>query len=589
MNSGGLASDVFRECGLHERFSVARTKYGSPPVITWAAVLTAPAPDPEPILSHLRARVDYVLGASFAFSSIIAQGDSHRPRVARLKPVPTSKDIVSLRESIALDNVAAADVDGAPGPAGTIQDEDEEKKVVNSLRRLRNRCMTAEERLRIDESLLSISDRTLWNVALYPVTSTEEAKSYFVLTATFNHIIADGKGTFNVFNALLSRADPAPDPSDPTAPSAPSDQAFDVTIEPEADALPQDEETKAAPFWPQSVLKNLLECPVGLRTVDLDAAFSTKLKAVAKQHSVKTLHPVFEAAVVIALDHAVASVDPAKGPNDDGSSHSIITSTAISVRGSSLSQVPVSQHGHYGGNWVGGREGRVLCKPALRFWDLARHIADQLGRPQTLKAAMSLWKGLQFLPASTGEALVDPPQKDAVDELPLEADGWAHKMREFVGATPGMSSYTSSVGLSNLGFFPLDREADDPLFSVSQTSWTQVASPIGQCLVVNIVGSGRSQPAAAHQVVGSQQQQQPDGIPEGSVTAATALKHEQPVVSKAVPDLGGISFAITYRRGSVDEDILHRFESYLRDLLLLLAAGDIDADADVTSIRPRLS
>ncbi|KAL9935592.1 hypothetical protein V8E36_005169 [Tilletia maclaganii] len=267
--------------------------------------------------------------ASFAFSSIIAQGDSHRPRVAQLK---------------ALDNVAV-------DPLILMRTRMRKEKVVNSLRRLRNRCMTAEERLRMDGSLLSISDRALLNVALYPVTSREEAKSYFVLTASFNHIIADGKGTFDVVNALLSRADPAPDPSDPTAPSVPSDQAFDVTIEPEADAPAQDEETKAASSWPQSVLKNLLR-QTGSEGAKLESCTSPPC---------------------------------ASGVRRDTS--------------------PTSSTDHR----------------------------------QALKAAMSLWKALKFLPASTGEALVRPTAKGRGRRNRAGSGRLGpHKMGEFVGATrPG--------------------------------------------------------------------------------------------------------------------------------------------------------
>ncbi|KAL9932786.1 hypothetical protein V8E36_008485 [Tilletia maclaganii] len=62
------------------------------------------------------------------------------------------------------------------------------------------------------------------------------------------------------------------------------------------------------------------------------------------------------------------------------------------------------------------------------------------------------WKALKFLPASTGEALVDPLRRYAVDGTALEADGWAHKMGEFVGATPDARDAPADGADGALGF-----------------------------------------------------------------------------------------------------------------------------------------
>ncbi|KAK0533018.1 hypothetical protein OC834_002396 [Tilletia horrida] len=555
-----MTGPVFRECGVHERYSVMRTVYGSPPVVTFAAVLTATSADAEPVLQHLRSRVTHILANSLPMRCGIIQAESHRPRFCSLEPAPTARDVVFLRKSAAVE-----------------EGLDEEA----ALRKLRNEYMTAEQTLLMDKSQQSLYDGALWTVALYPVTSSR--KPSYIVVASFNHILTDGKGTFNLFHALLSAAPPPPDNKDVFPPA--SDSAFDMQAVQKPDPR-RDEETEATPFWPSEVRKNLLECPIGLRTIDLGPSFTPRLKAVATSHGVKTLHAILEVASVFALSLAV---NHGSGDWNDGASpkFAIGHSTPINIRGSPLSTAPVSTHGHYAGNWVGGRGGKTLCRPQLQFWDQVKHVAAQLADPATLKGAMALWNGLKALPSSTGDKL-EPAQHDAVDGQPLEVDGWSAYARHAVEQTPQISTFLASLGCSNLGFFPLDRTADDDLFTVSNCCWTQTASPIADAIIVNIMGAGWKLPTPAGAGSGAGQKEG-EGLADGSVAAATVAAEHQPILSQAVADVGGLSFGITYRQGSVDEANLERFEAYLTRLLSLLAQGQIAESDDVAAIWSKLA
>ncbi|KAK0554238.1 hypothetical protein OC846_000947 [Tilletia horrida] len=540
---------VLRELGRHERYSVARTQYGSPPIITLAAVLTTHEQDAQPILDHVHQRVDRILEGTPLLRCGIAQAESNRPRYCLLATAPTPTDIVKLRDAVSI----SAQTENGP-------DE------VARLRTLRDELMSKEQVNWMQHSIKSLQ-HVLWTVALYPIQGLP--RSTFVLLVSLNHSLADGRGVFNILNGILSNREPLLD-NNQVPPT--SDSSFDMDQSPPEPSYSDD--LKSAPFWPEKILQNLLDCPTAMKSIDLDSTFSSKLKAIATQHGIKTLHPVLETAAILALGMSASEAA------EEQKEFVIASSTAISLRGSTYSSAPLASHGHFAGNWVGGRDDRTLCNPTLKFWARARRAAGVLADPTTLQKAILVWKGVDGLPSSTGVEL--DGQIDALDQTPLQGDGWAQMMRQHVGKTPHISTYHASLGISNLGFFALDRDGrEDSLFTVDHCSWTQVASPIADCICLNIIGAGRPKattPADAG-----------NGVPDGSVAAATAVAERQPALSQAATSVGGISLNLAYRQGSVDQQIIDKFHTTLTKLLHLVADGQVGEEDDVAKLRSILA
>ncbi|KAK0547943.1 hypothetical protein OC846_004665 [Tilletia horrida] len=523
---------VLRELGRHERSSVARTKYGSPPIITLAAVLTARDNDAQPILDHIDRRVDHILEGAPLLRCGVAQADSHRPRYCFLDPPPTAIDVVKLRDAVS--------ISVQPG-----NDPDE----IAHLRELRDESMRKEQVNWIQRSSQSLQ-QLLWNVALYPVQG--HSRDAFILIVSVHHCLADGRGVFNILNGILSSKEPF---LDNRQLPATSDSSFDMD---QSSPEPSyGDELKNTPFWPEKLLQNLLECPSAMKSIDFDSTFAPKLKRAATRHGVKTLHPVLETAAILALGMSVSEEEEPL----------IATSTAISLRGSPYSTAPPASHGHFSGNWVGGRDDRILCNPTLTFWGRARQAAAGLADPVTLKKAILVWKGVDSFPSSTGVEL--DGQVDAVDQTPLQGDGWAQFLRHRVDQTPNISTYRASLGVSNLGFFPLDQDAQESLFTVGHCSWTQVASPT-VCICLNIIGAGRPKvkPMAGN------------GVSHSGVAAST-------VATEA--GVGGISLNVAYRQGSVDQQTIDKFHMVLTKLLHLLADGQVGEEDDVVKLRTMLA
>jgi hypothetical protein len=140
-----------------------------------------------------------------------------------------------------------------------------------------------------------IVSRPLWQVARY----ISQRTAYLALST--NHILNDGKGTFNLLNLLL-----APSVEDVPREAFDSPWAEDIVdmIPAEPIALSYEH-----PPWPVGHLKRPpRECSSEYTLFSLDAGLVARLKATGKAKGVPTLDPILRAAGVVAL-HSVLESD----------------------------------------------------------------------------------------------------------------------------------------------------------------------------------------------------------------------------------------------------------------------------------------
>lgn len=422
----------------HERYSLMRQNIGFRHIILW--VVTYPAASLPPA-AELEQRVETLQAA---------QPILH----ARLDGTDTNKPCY---------------VEGAPWPASAIVRQFEGSYSGSA----------SEESLQVYRAELERfsnepAEGPMWCLGLYSRPGAERA----YLTVAFNHLVIDGRGSSLLLRALRDGSKVpketlfSPTRVDDTVPMSPTLRflapiVFRELLLPKFPLWVQAPFTKDDPWPGHAVQKAPYDVPQDIRLLSLSPEEVKALKLQSKANGVRTLHPLFKAAYMVAIwyvhaQRGTTKIPPVVAPEERPPLR-IGAATARDERD------PAVGHSALTHNYVTSTEVYRVLSGEQRWWAFASGLAQDLSGDQGLQDGRMTMGLLGHVP--------DPDiPKEKRD--PLLPTGWEQYFHARAGSpTP----YRESLTVSNLGLVPLPPQASDMI-------WGQTASPYGAPYYANIVG-----------------------------------------------------------------------------------------------------
>lgn len=395
-----LASPL-RILGPYERYSLARSNIGFPPVPVFVAVLDTPI-----AADALNAAVSALLKRYPLLSCCIPEPSKPFPRFAA-NPGLRAVDVVSI-------------VNTSPP----------ELPILLS-----------------SPATIELRTGPLWRVVLY---SSESP----VLVLHAHHVISDGVSSRNLLIELLQLI------GNPVDKDAIVPTAFPPTLEATVNVRPPLTQLLHTIFsslilprlpaflrvWltPRGVWPGLPRvapqgCPPRIALIRLPAPVVPALKTAARQHGVRTLHPLLMA---VGL-HAIWTM---AGRGDVLSAYTSPASERAEERG----------HPACTGNYVSAFQDRVALTPRRAFWPLARQLAASLASPAQRARARGTTGLLSYVPR--------PNEVNARGQT-----GWEQFFEHSVGS---VVPFDHTFGISNIGLIPRCP-------GLKEVAWTQDIFPGG--------------------------------------------------------------------------------------------------------------
>ncbi|WWC88427.1 uncharacterized protein L201_003338 [Kwoniella dendrophila CBS 6074] len=296
---------------------------------------------------------------------------------------------------------------------------------------------------------------------------TQPENSPVYISLGLDHALVDGRGLIAICNALF-----AEDISSLPYEKLPSTTSMDATINckpslsymlpivfqklilPKFPNFIQYYFKSPAP-WPSTNLRaNPTLCPSAESILFLPPDLIGSLKTVAKQHNIKTLHPIFKAAFIAGI-WSVFGQDKAQLP--------VHASSPRSERNPSLG------HSHCLRNYTSSYGVDFNLTGSEDVWTMAKKMADDLQDAKILEESRMTMGMLSYVP----DGDIDPPHEDI--HRPTKWEDY------FLNEANSPTPYSNSLSLSNLGFTNLPNGAEDMV-------WGQEASPFTAPFNVGLVG-----------------------------------------------------------------------------------------------------
>lgn len=384
--------------GLHDRYSVARTNVGFPPVVAIVSSIQ---------LSDETASIDDKI---------------QRTRVILSGRIKKLLEFVPLLSAKVIDSKTRepkwCKSDREVNPEGILKINHLEG--ANTLEKvLKNQLDLGMETLRPDLE-------PMWRVDLH-YSSTE--KEVFIGLAV-NHTLADGKGCFNLFRLLfvspnfnlsndltesqitsIRGAKSIPEASDVAFNMKPGWSVFLRTIYKSLiiPSLPSFLRIRleGLPHWPYKLEARIQECKPALFLLQFEEkGFMNDLKEASKRFGLKTIHSVINSTIIVGILALALDQDsniigdgsrPAGFPKDQKDQNIVIKAdTPINVR--------KEEHGLVAGNFVSGFEWDKGWNGESSFWDITRSYDRALNSDESRRCALSYIGMLDYV-SSTFVAL----------------------------------------------------------------------------------------------------------------------------------------------------------------------------------------
>ncbi|CAO1628603.1 unnamed protein product [Sympodiomycopsis kandeliae] len=442
MSESRSNENVLRPLGLHERYSVARSSVGFPPILCYVAKVGKPIDDVYKLCSQ---RIEILLRREALLSCYIYNQASNCPRFAQGNV--KIEDILTMHkgdnDTRSMDEVLSDGVNPVPNPH--LAD-------------------------------ISTSGSPLWKVKLSH--SAEGGDTTVVLI--LHHAICDGRGAANLFEFLLTDKE-GQEPPTTASPVAPACDDL-LSIKPSISyLLPilfremvvprfvpkflQSYLLAAAP-WPSSerTKTKLLDSEKGIKRLVFANAIPV-LKAKALEKGVKTINTVVHTAALVTSYIVVRGKDVSPAKVKLGSD------TAMNLRTEAGANVDGIQGG-CSGNYVASLMYSVDVSAHDDFWELSRRYAQQMTSPQMRSQAQQTMGLLGYLP--NGEYNADFTIK------PVSTwESWLYSK------ATAEHPFDASFALSNVG------RLDFPVESrVTDAAWCQRPSASFQAFHLDACGLG---------------------------------------------------------------------------------------------------
>lgn len=525
----------------------------------------------QALVSHLEQRIDTVLSQYPLLAHCVQSPRSRSPTWAPIVPTPTSKDILHV------------------GPKINVTHDAEVRDMTKLLSK------TLLEQQSVLSASTDLERGPLWRVQLNPVEGVcGQALPWCMVVLATEHVVNDGRGTLNLLQMLLQRAQPVP-PQLTTIPPA-SDAIFDfkpstgymlgvVWQELVLPKLPLPRKITAklrgSTSWPATassasggaksdLVRPPKDCDPASHVILVSAPnLITNLKRLAQEHvepksgtkKAATLHAIVHTLALASLFAAIAQPRmQAKGTALDNLSLVMGTGTPISLRNEGFAAAQSKKRGltlapavesarvdaplpATTGNFVSSHVDTIEVHGGDTFWRLTNRFASNLSSLQARKVAKQRMGMLSYIPEFNKSAVGD---QDEADRAPATA--YANGWEKFIGdkvesATP----FDAAFGVSNLGLIDVSQLGvectEQRRWNVAVATWAQAPAPQGEAFCIDVVGLS--------------------GTPN----------HDQM-----------LSVTISTRPAAfADAALHHRFYTYLNHLLLTFAAHQPDPTPPTTS------
>ncbi|KAM0751088.1 hypothetical protein T439DRAFT_380101 [Meredithblackwellia eburnea MCA 4105] len=420
-----------RQLGNYERYSLTRTLLGMPPCVALIAELTHPveAGDLRQVINTLLARFPLL-------SCKVVGVDTVEPKFESVEVTPDDVLVVRKEVDEESDPTAFLEVGLAAGKE------------------------------------IDITKGPLWRVVGFEGIAGPSGKLSRVLLVV-NHVVSDGSGSKTLFAELLRLvASPA---SSNTNRIDESTIAFPPTLEETIDVRPSTfhllrviaiellvpklpaflRPAPPSPHFPGKPLVHPFIQPTRLLFATIPLSTINKLKTLAKEHGVGTLHPVLHTCLLAAFSSINTSNPPLQ----------INSSSPISVRDPKLGHPTATGNFATPLDWTPPPH---LSSPATPFWELAKAYITDLNSPSGRARAKGTMGMMKFTP-------------DGVVELEggsLET-GWETFWR---AKRDSENPWSATFEISNLGVIDVGEEE-----GVKNVTWAQFASPISASMAINAI------------------------------------------------------------------------------------------------------
>ncbi|CAO1615660.1 unnamed protein product [Parajaminaea phylloscopi] len=453
-----------RRLGLHERYCVARHNVGAPVVLAFAASFkprsATDVDGPQRLQAHLLSRVSSAIDTLPLLNCFVHGARTREPHFATLGKV-CPEDV--LRAPKHLD-----------GPLDLDAKFDSE---FND----------------IDASVGDIGTAPLWKVETLVASNGE-----YAAVLVIHHVVADGRGSANLFEHLLSEG-PTSDSRAPVAASATAiPETSDELIRPSltfslrkvwseliVPRLPAFVRTwvEEAPFWPRSLDAVSWQDPSPDAQQGVTALTGRKngralmfkrgtivsLKRLAVANGVKTVHPLLHSAAIVATA-ACARAGTAKADEP----LPVASATPMSLR----SRENVKTQSRCTGNFVGSMSWDSMLDVQGSFWAMTRAYADHITSEATRRTGRFNIGVLAYLP--------DSASYEAERECtPTQWEAWLY---ENANKTPPVMK--ESFEMSNVGRIcvPSPTGPESVLWSLDRVAWRQRPAIFGYPFCVDVAG-----------------------------------------------------------------------------------------------------
>ncbi|ODN81922.1 hypothetical protein L202_02266 [Cryptococcus amylolentus CBS 6039] len=422
-----------RPLALRERLSLARTNAGYPAIITMAVVYPSSSSAPSDVFLARR----------------IAEIQTHFPQLyARVAAAHTTDPVQILRDRPWKSSEVLR--------KGVYLPQQTKDKEFAAVLHLDGQRMMQED----------FDNAPLWQITVYA--STSQSRVYVALSV--EHVMIDGRGMANLFQALLAEdishlpqetleATPRAEDTINMRPSL----AFAVPLiwyHIVLPRLPSFLQTYFAPAkpWPAEQIDiSPLASPSALSLFSLSSGDVSQLKALARLHKVPALNAVLLAMYGLAVWSKYGyTLRPFR----------LVAISARSERDASLG------HAYALSNYVSSHQIDVCIQSGDDFWTIARKVSYDTSNPRAISHARMRMGMIAQIPdgiyiSPNGEP--DPCRPTLFEDFLLNNASLP---------TP----FTNGFALSNLGLLPLPEGAED-------LAWAQVANGLGgEVFTVAVVG-----------------------------------------------------------------------------------------------------
>lgn len=378
-SSDSLFSSPFASqfSGLHDRYSLSRSLIGFPPVVAIVSTLILPdqgsiEEELSKVQDLLSCRISKLLEIVPFLSARVSDHQSMEPKWVKSERILTSKDILHLN------------------------------LIENQVFGYEEIC---SKQLDVGIKTLMPQKGPLWRVDIHHRLDS----SLIYIGLSVNHTLADGKGSFNLYQLLISPpfdlsrdltqtqvemirgVKVFPDPSDVCFMKSDWETPLTKTSESISASSKKDQDSVAeSECWPYTIEKRIKDCQSDLILIQL------KRKGILKDlkdncikfGSIKTFHAAIHSSIIVGILSLNLLENPSR-IKGDGYGFQSSSRDKIGLKSATPINIRKGEFGLIVGNFVGVSEWKGQFDPSSLFWKVTKEHDKELNSVEGRKKALS--------------------------------------------------------------------------------------------------------------------------------------------------------------------------------------------------------